>query len=312
MDMKRLTALVIVLLLATAAAVAAPLGTNARMVIPAQVQQIISVDYRAMRNSPAAMALKARVLPESLKEAETAFKDMGIDPDKDMEQLAFVSFRTPKQGLRSIGIAQGSMPVKRVLLGFKKRKVGTKYGDRFLYPLSTGLMMTFLDENTVLFGEPGSVKLGLDTRNGQNESVDSNSEIVDLISGTENVAVWSVLDKAGTQNMMQSALGDATKLGDYEAVRKRINGSRYTLDFANGVQFNLNVMTADSMTAGTLSAVLKAGMMYRKMGASAAEKSAIDAMSIDSDSSSLNVRFRADDREFQSLLRSDLFTAVSQ
>lgn len=311
--MKQLGILLIVLVLLASVAVAAPLGTNSRSVIPAQVQQIISVDYRAMHNSPTAMALKARVLPVALKEVEASLAEMGIDSDKDLDQLTFVSFRTQKTGLRSFGIAQGSLPVKQVLLRFKKRKIkGVKYSDLYMYPLVSGMQMAFLDENTILFGEPGSVKLGLDTRNGQNPGMDSNAEMNDLLSGVESEPVWSILDKAGTQNMMRSALGDASKLGDYETVRKRINGSKYTLDFTRGVRFNLNVLTADSVTAGTLSAVVKAGMLYRKMGASPVEKNAIDGMSVDSDSNSLNVQFQADDREFQALLRSELFAAVAQ
>lgn len=311
--MKQLGILLIVVVLLGSLAMAAPLGTNSRSVIPSQVQQIISVDYRAMHNSPTAMALKARVLPEALKEVEASLGEMGIDSNKDLDQLTFVSFRTQKSGLRSFGIAQGSLPVKQVLLRFKKRKIkGEKYSDLYLYPLASGMQMAFLDENTILFGEPGSVRLGLDTRNGQNPGMDSNSEMNDLLSGVESEPVWSILDKAGTQNMMRSALGDASKLGDYETVRKRINGSKYGLDFARGVRFNLTVMTADSMTAGTLSAVVKAGMMYRKMGASPIEKTAIDGMSVDSDSNSLNVQFQSDDREFQALLRSELFAAVAQ
>ena len=41
-------------------AVAAPLSSNARTVIPSAIQQMISVDYRELRNSPSARALKDR------------------------------------------------------------------------------------------------------------------------------------------------------------------------------------------------------------------------------------------------------------
>ena len=36
------------------AALAAPLSSNARTVVPSAIQQIISVDYRDLRNSPTA------------------------------------------------------------------------------------------------------------------------------------------------------------------------------------------------------------------------------------------------------------------
>ena len=35
-------------------------------------------------------------------------------------------------------------------------------------------MMTFLDDSTLLFGEPSAVKLGLDTRDGEILNLDSN------------------------------------------------------------------------------------------------------------------------------------------
>ena len=49
----------------SAAASAMPLGTNSRAVIPSDIQQIISVDYRALKNSETAQALKQQVLPEN-------------------------------------------------------------------------------------------------------------------------------------------------------------------------------------------------------------------------------------------------------
>ncbi|MGZ7074308.1 MAG: hypothetical protein ACXVKL_17850, partial [Candidatus Angelobacter sp.] len=79
-----------------------------------------------------------------------------------------------------------------------------------------------------------------------------------------------------------------------------------------GVNFELNVSTSDGMTAGTLSALIKAGMIYRKMGASPIEKTAIDAMTVDSDSNSLRIHYKSDDHQFQALLHSDLFAAVSR
>lgn len=303
----------VVTLLAGTFAMGAPLSSNARAVIPASAQQIICVDYRAMHNSPTAMELKARVLPEALKDVESSLKEMGINPDKDLDQLTFVSFRTQKNGLRSIGIAQGQLNQKQVLAGYKKRKVtGTKYLNSILYPVSTGIQMTFLDENTILFGEPISVKDGLAAQNGDTPNIGTNADITDQVSSAEGDPVWSVLDNIGTQTMLRSALGDASKLADYDSVKKRVGASRYTLDFARGVQFNLIVDTSDSMTASTLSTLIKAGMLYRKMGASPVEKNAINNMTVDSDSNSLRIQYKSDDSQFQALLHSDLFAAVSR
>ena len=52
-------------------------------------------------------------------------------------------------------------------------------------------------------------------------------------------------------------------------------------------------------------------MLYKKLGASPIEKTAIDASTVDSDSSNLQLHFKSDDQKFQSLMNSPLFAAVS-
>src|SRR5262249_17283549 len=157
------------------------------------------------------------------------------------------------------------------------------------------LVMTFLDEYTLAFGTQASMHSALDTRDGKRASLDSNSQMSDQMASVDSATVWSVLDQQGTQAIMRSALGDAAKVADYETIKKRILASRYTMNFQNGVNFDLSVLTSDSMTAGTLSTLVKAGMLYKKMSASPIEKTAIDSTTVDSDSSNLQVHFKTDD-----------------
>jgi len=292
---------------------ATPLGSSARTVIPSDIQQIISVDYRALKNSDTAMALKAQVLPPALKEFEAALKGVGINPDKDVEQLTFASYRAGKQGVKVIGVAQGSFSTATVLKKIKLNKLKPlKYRQADVYAMSGGMQMTFLDDDTLAFGDMAALKGALDARDGYASGLDSNSQIVDLIGGVDSGPVWSVLDQQGTQNMMRSALGDASRLADYETIKKRILGSRYTMNFQSGVNFDLDVATSDSVTAGTLSTLIKAGVLYKKMSATPIEKVALDSVTVNSDSSNLQMHFRSDDKQFQSLLHSDLFAAVSR
>src|SRR5215469_14360547 len=109
--------------LSVAPALAAPLSSNARTVIPSAIQQIISVDYRALRGSQTAMALKNRVLPENLKQFESALRSFGIDPNKDVEQITFVTYRSDKDkaGLSAIGIASGPFKQRDFLLKMKAK-----------------------------------------------------------------------------------------------------------------------------------------------------------------------------------------------
>ena len=302
-----------VVLVAAGAVFAAPLASSVRPAIPAEVQQIICVDYRALKNSDTALALKAQVLPDNLKEFESALKSEGIDPDRDIDQLTFISYRHPKQGLRVVGAAQGVFQTKLVFRKLQLKKIRpVKYRDANIYPMSSGMEMTFLDDSTLLFGDGSALRGALDARDGYVTTLDSNPDVANLIEDVQGGSVWSILDQKGTQNMLFSALGDASRLTDYESIKKRILGSRYTMNFASGVNFDLDVITSDSVTAATLSSLVKAGVLYKKMTASAVEKAALEDVSVDSDSSKLQMHFKADDKQFQSLMHTSLFEAVSR
>ncbi|HKD01848.1 MAG TPA: hypothetical protein VKB77_05460 [Terriglobales bacterium] len=311
--MRRSALVLTVSLLSSAAVWAMPLGTQARGVIPSDIQQLISVDYRALKNSDSAMALKQQIEPDNLKQFEEALKGAGIDTEKDVEQLTVASYRNARQTIRMVGVAQGDFPMKAFLKRMAVHKIKpVKVRNTDLWPMSGGMDMVFLDENTLLFGDRSAVGGALDARDGYSPTLDTNNTMTDMMGSVDSGTVWSILDQQGTQNMMRSALGDASKLGDYETVKKRLLGSRYQMNFTNGVNFDLDVLTSDSMTAATLSTLVKAGVLYKKMTATPTEKVALDSVTVDSDSSTLQMHFKSDDKKFQSLMHSDLFAAVSK
>ena len=302
-----------VLLLCATAGFAMPIASSARAMVPSELQQLIGVDYRALKDSPTAQALKDKVMPQNLKDLETALKGIGISSHRDLDPLEIASFRTEKKGIQTIGVAQGSFSAKAVLKKMKLKKIsGVKYGTATIYPMDSGLVMTFLDDNTLAFGEEASLKSALDTRDGKRPSLDSNPVMSEQMAAVDSGPLWSVLDQQGTQAIMMSAMGDAAgKVGDYDSLKKRIQASRYTMSFQTGVNFDLTVQTADSMTAATLSTVLKGVILYKKMGASKDEKTAYDSATVDSDGSNLQLHFKSDDQKFQALMSTPLFAAVS-
>jgi hypothetical protein len=291
---------------------AMPLNSSARAVVPADLQQLISVDYRALKDSPTAMQLKQQVLPDNLKEFESALKGIGIDPDKDVDTLAFAAFRTAKMGIKGVGVAAGPFAMKAVLKKMTAQKIKpTKYHNTNIYPMDGGMVMVFLDDSTLLFGEIAAVKLALDTRDGEILSLDTNATMAEMMSDVDSSPVWSILDQLGTQNVMRSALGDAAKIADYDTIKKRLLGSRYTMNFNGGVNFDLTVVSSDSVSAATLSSAVKLGLIAKKMSASAPEKVAMDNTSVDSDGANVNFHFKSSDQQFQSIMHSELFAAVS-
>jgi hypothetical protein len=294
-------------------AAAAPLSSNARTVIPQAVQQIISVDYRELRDSPMAGALKDQVIPDNVKQFESALRTFGVDPDRDVEQITFVSYRGPKNVPYGIGIAQGSFRQKEFLAKAKARKMKPeKYLLADIYSMGSGFQIVFLDPITILFGENAAIKGALDVRDNGAASLASNDTIDDLIGSIEDEPVWSVLDQRGTQNMMRSALGQAGALTNFDAVKKRLLASDYIMNFSNGVVFDVAVKTSDNLTAASLSGLMKAGLLYKKMSGSSSEKLALESTTVDSSEEMVRMHFATDDQRFHALMKSDLFAAVSR
>ena len=198
-----------VLLLCATVGNAMPIASSARAMVPAELQQLIGVDYRALKDSPTAQALKDKVMPQNLKDLEVALKGIGISSDRDLDQLNFASFRTEKKGVQTIGVAAGSFSAKAVLKKMRLKKItGVKYGTSRIYPMDNGLVMTFLDDNTLAFGEEASLHSALDTRDGKRPSLDSNPVMTDQMAAVDGAPMWSILDQQGTQAVMFSAMGE--------------------------------------------------------------------------------------------------------
>jgi hypothetical protein len=295
-------------------AFAAQLDGDARGAIPKDVQQVVVIDYRAMQNSPAAMQLRSRVMPPELKQLESALKSAGLNEGRDVDQLAFASFRINSESTRTLGIAQGQFSLQDILGNFRKQKMKpTLIRTNRIYPMGTsGLLVTFLNPTTMVFGASDALKMALDARDGISPSLLNNPSMLEAMQTVDQEPLWSVLDQKGTQVMMHSVLGDAAQLADYDTVKKRLLNSSYTMNFQNGVKFNLYVSTPDNITAATMSSLLNAAMLYKKLNGSDSEKQAISETNVNSDSGRLLVKFAASDGEFASLLQSSLFQTVVQ
>ena len=313
------------LLAAAAPAPAAQLTTDARGAIPHDVQQLVAIDYRAMQNSTAAMNLRNRVMPPELKQFDEALSkftlktgktgaSQGEPIDDYVDELAFALFR-PSPGsdaLQTVGVAQGQFPTADILASFRAQKIRpTMVRTNSVYPMGkTGMVLCFVDPSTMIFGGKDSVTKSLDARDGMAPSLLTNGSMMNAMQSVDSNPLWSILDNAGTQTMMKQLLGQAGSLTDFDTVKQRLEASWYSMDFSHGVKFDLTIETGDTFTAATMSSLLSAAVMVRKMTGSDTEKQALNETSIDSDSGKLGIHFATSDTEFSALLQSPLFQNV--
>jgi hypothetical protein len=162
----------------------------------------------------------------------------------------------------------------------------------------------------MVFGGKDAVEKALDARDGVSPSLLTNATMMDAMRTVDSAPLWSILDEKGTQTMMRQVLGEAGAVADFEAVRKRLLASWYGMDFQHGVKFDLTISTGDSFAAATISSLLTAAVMVRKMSGSDAEKQALSDTAIASDSGRMSIHFAASDGDFNSLLHSPLFASM--
>ncbi|MFP5235241.1 MAG: hypothetical protein ACLGSD_05010 [Acidobacteriota bacterium] len=293
---------------------AAQLSTDARSAIPRDVQQLVAIDYRAMQNSPTAMQLRNRVMPPDLKQFDEALQRSGFNENHDVDQLAFALFRPhpTSDSVDILGLAQGQFPTEEILANFKKRHVKpTLVRENQIYPMAkTGMVLCFVDPSTMVFGNLDAVKASLDARDGNLPTLLSNSTLMDAMKSTDSADLWSVLDQQGTQTMMKQLLGQAGSVADYDSIKKRLQVSWYGMNFQHGVSFDLTLVTGDAFAAATVSSLLNAAVVYKKMTATDSEKAALAGTDVSSSSGKLLVHFAASDSDFASLLHSSLFQSM--
>jgi hypothetical protein len=254
-------------------------------------------------------------MPPELKSLEQALQVSGMNDNHDVDELAFASYR-PKgatgDATQIIGLAQGQFSLDDIMANFKKKKVKpVVLRDNRIYPMgSSGMQVVFLNPTTMVFGQRESLKQALDARDGLQANLLSNNSMTDMMASVQDEPLWSILDQKGTQTMMRSLLGQASSVGDYDTIKKRILSSWYTMDFQNGVKFNLDVLTPDTFSAATMASLLNAAALYKKMSGTDIEEQAIDGTKIDSSAGKLIVTYSSSDREFATLLQSSLFQSV--
>jgi len=171
--------------------------------------------------------------------------------------------------------------------------------------------VTFLNDNTILLGEDSALKAALNVRDDDAPDLDSNRQVMHMILSVEKASVWSVLDRRGTQDILLLMLGDKRKLPDFDSISNRVVGSHCALTFKQGVKFRMDVLTSDAGTSSQLSALLKMGILYKRVTAAPGQKLALENMKVDSDRLDLKMHFKVDPRQLQDLLHAQFFAAVN-
>jgi len=267
------------------AARAGNLGTDTIALFPKDVGEFAYADLKKARTMKWYPQLQEQMLPERFRQFEKFLAGAGVDPNSQVEELAWGLVAEDASGTKDaanssavpsseeiVGIALGNYNPDSTEAYFKQRKLPTfKSRGYTLYAFGTGagpsdLFFLFMDSNKAAFGHRQLLEKMIEIRFGGEEGLLRNEKMFPLINEANGSGVfWAVLNPAYTRLAMhqltpevQQQFPDAAKLID------RMQSMLINMTASSGVDGKFQAVCATTDDANTLGQLMQMGLMYKQ------------------------------------------------
>ena len=326
---------------------ASTLKTDVIGMFPQNIGEFAYADLKAARALPWFPQLEQQMLPSRFKEFEKALNAAGIDPNSQVEEVAWAtvppappsaanqsSSQAPNQAAGAnaqqkapapgsdqiVGIALGSFRPETAEIYFKNQKIPVvKVRNFSLYAFGGGsgptdLFFFFLDSNTAAFGQRQQLERLLGIRAGEEQGLLSDSQMFPLISEANGSGmIWAVMNSDYARLAMQQLAPEAAQFPQAQQLVARIRAMSLKITAGSGVQANFQSICATPDDANTFAALLQAGLLYKRyqLGNSNPDlASLLDSTTITPAGDRLNVRLSLTDAQMLSLIRRNTFAVT--
>ncbi|MGH9776014.1 MAG: hypothetical protein ACRD50_13830 [Candidatus Acidiferrales bacterium] len=280
--MKRHPARVIAILLAAAAitavtAIPRPSSANTLSsavigMFPKDTGEFAYADLKAARKHPWFAQLQEQILPSKLRLFEQFMRSAGVDPDTQVEELAWGVLPAGRQSPEEfVGVALGDFSPSASEAQFKQQKLPVLESRGYhLYAFGSGsgpgdIFFFFIDSNTAAFGQREALEKLLDVRFGLSDSLLRNDKMASLVNEANGAGlIWAVMDRNYSQIALQQLLPQAEQFPQAQAMISRIQATILSVDASTDVDAKFQAVCASPDDANLLAAALQAGVMYRR------------------------------------------------
>jgi len=245
------------------------LRTDVLSVLPGESGEVGFIDLQVLRASPHYDLLRKRFLPARFSHFERFIRSLGVDPDADMEWLAWALIPSGPENPTELflGVAQGQFVPENVANYFARQKLPTlDYLGQTLFPFGRGqsehaLQFTFLDSSTAVFGTRRSLEVLLDTRLGQRDSLLKNEALLAQVydvNGRE--PVWVVLNEHYTRLAVRQLLPPVAQFQQFGDLSGRFRRATLHLRVEREVTLSFQAQLAAPEDVQMLSLLLQTGL----------------------------------------------------
>ena len=280
MKSKTVWLMVAALALALAAIVpvlrAGTLETQVIALFPKDVGEFGYVDMKGAQKYKWFPQLEQQIMPARFRQFETFLKSAGIDPNTQLEDLAFAAIpANDKHPEEVLGVAEGEFQPDTTEAYLKKLKLPTRKSHGYtLYAFGSGaspydIFFFFLDSNTAVFGQGDAIDDLISVRVNGDPSLLANTTIYPLINQANGQGlIWAVLDQHYTQLGLKQLLPEVASAQQSPALFEKIKAMIISVDASPDLQTQFEAVCGSPDDANNLGALLQAGILYRRYQAS--------------------------------------------
>jgi hypothetical protein len=276
-------ALVTVTLLAPRPARAGRLGTDIIALFPKEVGEFAYADLKKARTMKWFPQLQEQLLPDRFKQFEKFLTSAGVDPNSQVEELAWglvadapsktesaASSAVPT-GEQIVGVALGSYNPDSAEAYFKRQKLPTfKARNYTLYAFGTGagpsdLFFLFIDSSTAAFGHRSVLEKMVEVRFGVEESLLRNDKFFPLVNEANGSGiVWAVLNPAYTRLAMQQLAPEVEQFPEAAKLVSHMKNMLINVSASSGIDGKFQAICGSTNDANSLAQLLQAGLLYKR------------------------------------------------
>jgi hypothetical protein len=318
---------------------AGTLGTDVIGMFPQNIGEFAYANLKEARSLSWFPQLKQQMLPARFKQFEQFLSAAGIDPNSQVEEVAWATVgpapsasapngqanaaapQTPGPGSEQVlGVALGSFRPETAETYFKAQKLPVvKVRNFSLYAFGGGsgpadLFFFFLDSNTAAFGQRQQLERLIGIRAGEEQGLMTDSKMLPLINEANGSGVvWAVMNSAYAQLAMQQLAPEAAQFPQAQQLVSRLRALSLQIVAGSGVQARFQSVCATPDDANTFAALLQAGLLYKRyqLGTSNPDLAALlDSTRIAPAGDRLNVSLSLTDDQMLSLIRRNTFAVT--
>jgi hypothetical protein len=260
------------------------LAADTLALFPKEIGEFAYADLKKARSLKWFPQLQEQLLPDRFKQFEKFLASAGVDPNSQVEELAWglvpegVTAKTSGTGSAAVptgeqivGVALGNFNPGSTESYFKQQKLPTfKARGYTLYAFGTGsgpndLFFLFIDSNTAAFGHRKLLEKMVEVRFGGEEGLLRNDVFYPLINDANGTGtVWAVLNPAYTRLAIQQLAPEIQQFPEAAKLVTRMKNMIISIDATGSLDGKFQAVCGTTEDANTLAQLLQAGFLYKR------------------------------------------------